>query len=838
MKHEDATRLRLVELRSETGPVRTVRFASKLTLVTGFGPPEPVADWIANGLAGPRPGGVDGIVEVAGRQVGLHDLPPMLLPPQTSIVVSDRDVLAARRAAIEPRYQRVHARRESVSGQRAREEAARAASAGRFAALESRMAELEPSLVETIERAAFDTRRAETMRELRAACNTHELAEVAARQPHPEALELADEWIGLQAQRRELSSIGPTMPVDAARERVETAQRALDEARRRRATSDDAARLHEAQRAVMEAERTSPAADAAERTDESDWGFATTPIATAREAETAAVAELGQTHVSLLLGLVAPCSHEHDITIAETMLAGARNALAQAERVAALPAAAEIATRELDLRAQAAAALGKFPAEDVAAELRRFRPAEGSFDVARQSLVETANESGISDERLTEATALAAARSWLAEQDEHPPVDHSERVVVLTEARDSVETELRAEAAELVAIAARLRDLDRTLSELAAQESRVAAELREELDSMNAADIEAALRTVLHEYASGQRTPGRMPVILGGIASVFEGDRCDGTLQLLERVCDEVQLVVVADRPAVEAWVRRLGPGASVWSPQVAATVEADEHARREQAERDRREAEQRAVAEAEARSRSQQPAAVADIDLAADAARREAEVREQRDAAELARGGVHVASVEAGVVDLVEAHGEVPSVDVRSATERDGIDLEALEHPGTHGTMGTEVPEMSTDEAVTGEQVPPVKPVEAVSSEREPAATDGATSGTTDDWWVPIVSRPGGSRAARPVDEDLMQRRRRAERIAADGQRRQANGERVPTYCDVHRGIETTLHCTRCELPFCDQCLAMLGEPLALHCVDCALEMSGVPAHRAVRRA
>jgi hypothetical protein len=110
-----------------------------------------------------------------------------------------------------------------------------------------------------------------------------------------------------------------------------------------------------------------------------------------------------------------------------------------------------------------------------------------------------------------------------------------------------------------------------------------------------------------------------------------------------------------------------------------------------------------------------------------------------------------------------------------------------------------------------------------------------GATA--SDDWWVPIVSRPGGSRAARPAGEDLAQRRRRAERIAADTDRRARNGA-VPTYCDVHRGIETALHCTRCALPFCDQCLAMLGEPLALHCVDCALELSGVPAHRAARRA
>jgi hypothetical protein len=395
---------------------------------------------------------------------------------------------------------------------------------------------------------------------------------------------------------------------------------------------------------------------------------------------------------------------------------------------------------------------------------------------------------------------------------------------------------LPAEAAELVAIAARLRDLDRTLSELAVQETRVAAELREELDTMSAADVEAALRTGLHEYASGQRTPGRMPVVLGAVPSAFEGDRCDATLQLLERVCDEVQLVVIADRPAVEAWVRRLGPAASVWSPQTAVTAEAEERTQREEAERARRAAEQRAVAEAEARARAQQTPSAVGIDLAVESARREAEQHEQRDAAEVARGGVHVASGEARGVDLVEAPGDTPSVDVRSAAERDGIDLDAIEEAQTHDAMRSDPTEASIGHRTDEEQVSPAEA--AAEIEIVSAGHEATASAPADDWWVPIVSPPGGSRAARPVGEDLAQRRRRAERIAADIGRRQGNGEQVPTYCDVHRGIETTLHCSRCALPFCDQCLAMLGEPLALHCVDCALEMSGVPAHRAVRRA
>jgi hypothetical protein len=103
-----------------------------------------------------------------------------------------------------------------------------------------------------------------------------------------------------------------------------------------------------------------------------------------------------------------------------------------------------------------------------------------------------------------------------------------------------------------------------------------------------------------------------------------------------------------------------------------------------------------------------------------------------------------------------------------------------------------------------------------------EPVDAGNREAVDEDDWWVPIVARPGQNRATRPVGEDLAQRRRRAEQLAADA-------TSLTVHCDVHRHVETTLHCARCSLPFCDQCLALLGEPPALHCVDCALELSGV---------
>ncbi len=220
---------------------------------------------------------------------------------------------------------------------------------------------------------------------------------------------------------------------------------------------------------------------------------------------------------------------------------------------------------------------------------------------------------------------------------------------------------------------------------------------------------------------------------MGGVAA-FEGANCEGAIRRLERAAQELQVVLVVDRPAIEAWARGLGEGAAVWSPDVAARAEEEERARREAAERARRETEARAVREA-------------------------------------------------------EEHAPVALVDLTAA------------------------------ETVAPPPSPPVVDL-----------TDDHANAAQDDWWVPIVARPGTSRAARPVGEDLGQRRRRAEQIAAD-----STGS---TTCDVHRNLETALHCSRCGLPFCDQCLALLGEPPALHCVDCALELSGARTDRSARGA
>jgi hypothetical protein len=809
MADDDATRMRLVELRSNNGFLRNVRFAPRLTVVTGFGAPERVGEWIAAALTGPRPEGVEGTVEVAGRSLALGDLPATMLPPQSSIVLGDHDLDDARRSIVEPRYRRVVQRREAAAAERAREDIGRNAAASRFASLEHRLAEIEPALADTLQQAAVDEQRRETIATLQGLLAEVDEAAIAAREADPGALALADEWEALQGQRAALAAAQPRLSLKDAQRRVEVAQGALEHARRTRATPDDIARLQQLQRAVNDASADGASdepsrADAAEFPSVAQHGDASSHEPQPRElalvAERDALAQLGHTHSSFLISVVAPDAQAEDIRQVEAHLAAMQDELRQAQIVAALPTWPEIAERQLDLRGKAAGVLGHFPADDVAGELRAFRPGAPALAQARAKL-----EAGLTAAAIdTTGDVEAAANRWLDEQQRKPPIDHTARLEELRGERESVESDLRAQAAELVAIAARLRDLDRRLADLSLQESRLATELATDLDGCASEDIERALHDVLDEFVSGRRVPGRLPIVVAGAASAFGTQTREPTLRELERASERLQVVVIVDDPEVEAWAGTLGPGASVWSPDVAARIDSEERARRDAEARARREAEERAVREAEER------------------ARQEAEERARREEEERARTVRELPyAARAELVDLAEAEAAPPAPPAVPAPDVAGPDDEIHVHIATSARVAP-VPTYAPPPPPPSD-LPPAAEANVVDATETIDAREAATTGGEgDDWWVPIVARPGASRATRPVGEDLTQRRRRAEQMMAD-----ANS--ITVHCDVHRNVETGLHCARCRLPFCEQCLALVGEPPALHCVDCALELSGV---------
>jgi hypothetical protein len=471
------------------------------------------------------------------------------------------------------------------------------------------------------------------------------------------------------------------------------------------------------------------------------------------------------------------------------------------QTVAALPSWADLARRQLDLRGRAAAVLGRFPGDDVAGELRAFRPGMPALNEARARLEAGLTRSGIDAGIDVEATASL----WLQEQERYPPIDHSARLAELSSERDTVETDLRAQAAELVAIAARLRDLDRRLGELAVQEARLTTDLDTDLEHCAPEDVEQALHEVLDEFIRGERVPGRLPIVVAGADVPFVAATRERTLRELERTSEDLQIVVVVDDTEVESWAQQLGPDASVWSPQVAAQVEAEERARREAELQALREAEQRAVREAEERARQE-----ADAIERREAEERARTVRPLPYAGSISPGAPSAAPSAEPVVAEPSTAPPAPLVDLSGAEagHEDAFQVH------TASTARVVPPSAPSNGETEGHVVDATEEIDA----REPTPAGGADG--NDDWWVPIVSRPGATRATRPVGEDLAQRRRRAEQLAADGD--------TTMHCDVHRNHETSLHCARCALPYCEHCLALLGDPPALHCVDCALELSG----------
>jgi hypothetical protein len=54
---------------------------------------------------------------------------------------------------------------------------------------------------------------------------------------------------------------------------------------------------------------------------------------------------------------------------------------------------------------------------------------------------------------------------------------------------------------------------------------------------------------------------------------------------------------------------------------------------------------------------------------------------------------------------------------------------------------------------------------------------------------------------------------------------------------CDMHTNIPTRLRCMTCGVPCCDLCSVVIGEPLELQCLDCALVASGARVRRTRRR-
>lgn len=779
---EDVVPLRLLELRDPDGPLPTLSVArpvSVLALDDGTRIDE-VARRLSDAILGPRPPGTDGVVDAGGKRGRLVDVPTELLDGIDSLVLDDLARAAARRragASLRAELElRSTALADAVLAIRGEAERARA----RLDEVDGRIQQLRASLEDANE-SDLDPRDhvAERIR------NLLDQLEIAAAQPlltDPDALALAAEWDALLATRTAPSD---TPPLDEAHGRVERARAALRHLEGDRLTSGKVRELHELARRVAEAEHALDGAKRSERT------AAATRVEQARRAEAKALAALGFSSragflVAIADGVPDGAADDEARRAAAEELATAEAELERAREAAERPSAAQLAERELELRARAAQLLNHFPGDDVASELRALRREPPIVGERRAALRDALVEHGVDPA----PDPARVATAWLR--------DHAAaRAGAAAEAaeaaarRDEAERELQARRGERERIARELEQLGLRLEAMelerdAARRAHDAAGPDDlAIEEPDEAELEAALREEARRVLD-QADSVQLPLVVGSLLGILgEGARARA-LRLLEDLSAETQIIVVAADPAVLQWAETLGDLAEVTDATVA---------------RPRPTTEPRAATAAA-------PVATAPTPASATGAVLDDSVLPKRGRFRFGRRAKTTA----------ETHATAPAPPVVRAP---------------------------VDEVRRDQRVEPPDPDEQheahdVRTSSPPIPAPSATATATED----APRSPGAALLAGAIAAELELARLSGDDSVVERLSRQV-GARAQFYdpgvplaaCDGHPNIPTRLRCGRCRIPCCDLCSVVLGEPLELLCLDCALVASGARVRRHRRR-
>jgi hypothetical protein len=539
----------------------------------------PMANAIASAVIGPRPAGVAGTIEIAGRYVDLQTLPAPLLRPSAAPLVDRpllddlwQEVCAQRRARIEAAYasRRLLRQRVAASLERARTRARELA--------------VVPAPAEPPVAFAPEVVPAEVLMVPVPDAATPALEEVLAAYralvavPVPEAQALADEFDELAARPEividesiDVDVVGLESRVAAARLAVaQTAGIVHPEAR---------GRIDEHHRAVVEAES---ALFEARRKDKAG---ALARYQSALAAEHAVLGEAGVDSYAQFLVTIAQGVQPVDLEArlrAETELADAQTAL----QLARTTLAAMRDDREevaLALRARAAQLLGRFPDDDAAAQLRALRTEHPDAEPLRAELRAILATIDIAPER----DVVGHAERVVADRRANPPLAPAptvseapvvDRPTVEPDPADAVPLrELDAEiAAERVALHAEIAELTREcdeLDELLGAFERELAYLGEAgLRDSAAIDIDArnALFDALFEcYRAGELLAGRLPIVFDGALDGMEPAHVRQVAERLQ-VLHDIQVIIVTSDREVERALDRVGARPVEMYPNVA----------------------------------------------------------------------------------------------------------------------------------------------------------------------------------------------------------------------------------------------------------------------------
>ena len=598
MQPDTSTRLRLVEVRTPGGNLRLG--GGLASILAAPAARSAAARWIATSVAGPRPEGADGTIEIAGRFVSVRSLPSPLLAPSAPCVIGREMLRAHWQAAWTARRDALAATHASRRLARHRAEAALEVARRRAEELAARIDVLGPPEPESDEPEipvalspppapepmpapepiSVSTPDPDDLAARAAMTSMLEALDELLPSPSPHALALADEW---DARYEGFAAMPPPTPDDELARALADADARVSEARIALALSsggvDPVARAHidELHRAVVEAEA---AVSEARRKDRAP---ALLRYEEAVRAEQEALEFAGIESYAAMLMAIAQGAAPPDPTAREEAEQALRDAQAQlAELQEQLAPPVTIEDIEGELRARAAEILGRAPAMDVSADLRAFRVEHEDATAVRGFLADALQSAGA---MVTDNPALAA-RSYLSTPIRQnvtytspvvdvapppPPSPELEARPVVPRVDSAISAERRAIADEQSTLREEIRALIETRDEHAVALDALEEELARldglrlaELHDLVPDDLALAVGELLESYRRSDLLAGRLPLVLDGALDGIDRAAREAAVAMLASASD-VQGVVVSDDPAVVDAIRDAGGVVCRW---------------------------------------------------------------------------------------------------------------------------------------------------------------------------------------------------------------------------------------------------------------------------------
>jgi hypothetical protein len=524
---DSSARLRLVDVRLKAGEA-SLHFGGGLAGVfTATSDRSSAAHQIVATVMGPRAADTAGSVDINGRVVSVHSLPPVPLPPSAPAVL-DRDDLSAQ-------WQALCARRR---GDLAATHASRRLERHRIAAALERARAREADRVDAPEPAwspaitidhgspAKPHGASEELRaQIRALMQSIDALSLA---PLPEALALADAW-DAHTELLRARIAAPAIDLTAAEERVKRARVAvaMSSGSVSEAARDEIDRRH---REVVESEAQLFEARRKTRTD------AVARYEAAVAAEKIALENAGvDSYASFLVAIAGGGGSTEDRPGAQRELIDASAALDAARREAGVEANEDLHQRGVELRAYAERLLGRtVVGGDPPAELRALRTEAPGYKERVRALIEALESAGV-----PRGDAIQSARDLLAMEPEPEPQ-------LEPEAQPEGEP-VRSAGSEIIeGLEADHTRHERILGDLETEIGRLDKIYDATIDRIAPEDLAQVMESLLDSYRSGNLLGGRLPIVLDGAFDGVEPEARDAAIHVLSRNTD-LQSIVVTD---------------------------------------------------------------------------------------------------------------------------------------------------------------------------------------------------------------------------------------------------------------------------------------------------